>query len=111
MFAGVDERAREAGAKVDVVRAAGPLESLRRRSAYRPIASAVIQFSGRAGPGEGVRHAGRRYGVHESRLSRTCNMKRCAYNNQSRGKKTIDTSTHHHDCLLLLLLRVKTSLA
>lgn len=74
MLTGVDECPREARAEMDVVRAAGPLESFGRCSAYGPIASAVIQLAGRAGPGESVRHAGRRNGVHESRLSSTCNI-------------------------------------
>lgn len=68
MLSGVDKRPREAGAKVDIIRAAGPLETFRWSSAHRPVASAIVQLSSRAGPGQSVRHAGSRYGVHEGRF-------------------------------------------
>lgn len=69
MLSGVDKSARETGAKMDIIRATGPLETFRWSSAHRPVASAIVQFTRRTSPGQSVRHAGSRYGVHEGRLS------------------------------------------
>lgn len=92
VLAGVDKRPREAGAKVDVVRAAGPLESFGRSSAHRPVAAAVVQLAGRAGPRQSVRHAGGRNGVHEGRLPSACTYARSQkmrreYKSQKRKKE------------------------
>lgn len=92
VLAGVDKRPREAGAKVDVVRAAGPLESFGRSSAHRPVAAAVVQLTGRASPRQSVRHAGGRNGVHEGRLSSACiyarsQKMRREYKSQKRKKE------------------------
>ena len=73
VLAGVDESAREGRAEVDVVRAAGPLETVAgRTAAHRPVAAAVVQFAGRTGARQRVRHPRCRDGVHERRFSSPC---------------------------------------
>lgn len=68
---GVHEGPGKARPEMDIVRASSPLESLRRRPSHRPVASAIVQLSGGAGPGEGMGHSGGGYRVHKRRLAGT----------------------------------------
>lgn len=70
-LARVDERLGEGAAVGDVVRTAGPLETLGRSRVDRPVAPAPLQATGAARPRHGVRHTCGRDGVHEGCLPRT----------------------------------------
>ena len=80
-LARVHERLGERRAVRDVVGAAGPLEAVvggggRRRVARRvdrAVAAAAVEEARAAGARHGVRDSGRRDGVHERRLTGTCN--------------------------------------
>ena len=84
-FPRVDERLGEGAAVGDVVRTAGPLEARvagggvvrgggGTRSLDGAVAAAAVQQAGAARSRDGVRHPGRRDGVHERRLPGTCNQ-------------------------------------
>lgn len=69
LLAGIDEGGGEGRAVGDVVGAPGPLEAILTATTHRPVAPALPQLTAAAGARDGVRHPGRRYGVHERRLS------------------------------------------